>query len=228
MFKLVARAALLAGLTSLAACAAPPPPAPPPPTIIVPASFPPRPIPPLGAASGMYIPPKGVDDVRMTPNRGLDSDEVVWNFRSAFNVAALNCLEPKYLRFADDYQQYLTAHLTMLNQVNLRIDTTFRSRYPAGNSNRIRDTSSTDLYNYFALPPVTDGFCELMLELGPQSVSVPPTELPVFSARALGMIDDLFIEFYEDYAEYQRRLAAWEELYGRLGRVTVENPGRGN
>lgn len=221
MYKTVARAALLAGLTSLAACAAPPPPAPPPP-IIVPSSFPPRPIPPLGAATGMFIPPKGVDNVRMTPNRGLDSDEVVWNFRSAFNVAALNCLQPKYQRFADDYKNYLTAHRTMLNDVNRRLDTTYRSRYPAGESNRIRDTSSTDLYNYFSLPPVTSSFCNLMLELGPQSALVPTAELPVFSARALGLIDNLFIEFYDDYSEYQRRLAAWEELYGRLGRVTLE------
>ncbi|WP_420606220.1 hypothetical protein [Novosphingopyxis sp.] len=228
MFKIVARAALLAGLTTLAACAAPPPPAPPPPPIIVPASAPPRPIPPLGAATGMYIPPKGVDDVRLTPNRGLESDETVWNFRSAFNVAALNCLQPKYLRFADDYKNYLDAHRTMLNQVNLRLDTTYRSRYPAGDPKRIRDTSSTDLYNYFSLPPVTSGFCDLMLDLGPQAALVPPEELPAFSARALGLIDDLFIEFYDNYAEYQRRLAAWEELYGRLGRVTVENPGQSN
>ncbi len=221
MSKTVARAALLAGLTTLAACAAPPPPAPPPPPIIVPSAAPPRPIPPLGAATGMYIPPKGVDDVRMTPNRGLETDEVVWNFRSAFNVAALNCLQPKYLRFADDYKNYLNAHEALLSQVNRRLDTAFRARYPAGDSKRIRDTSMTDLYNYFSLPPVTGKFCDLMLELAPQSSQVSSDQLPAFSAQALSQIDNLFVEFYDDYAEYQRRLAAWEELYGKLGRVTV-------
>ena len=79
----------------------------------------------------------------------------------------------------------------------------------------------TDLYNYFSLPPVTGKFCDLMLDLAPQSSQVSSDQLPAFSAQALSQIDNLFVEFYDDYAEYQRRLAAWEELYGKLGRVTV-------
>lgn len=81
-------------VTAVAACApapvkvAPPPiplPAPPPPAM---------PLPPGGAALSMTIPPVGLDGVRVTPNRGLSRDEQIWHFRSALNVAALNCQGP--------------------------------------------------------------------------------------------------------------------------------------
>ena len=52
------------------------------------------PVPPGGAAVSMTIPPIGLDGVRVTPNRGLSRDEQIWHFRSALNVAALNCQGP--------------------------------------------------------------------------------------------------------------------------------------
>ena len=63
--------------------------------------IPPRPIPPNGAAYVMSIPRLGADGVRQTVNSGLSADERAWNFRAAWNVAALNCLAPEYQPILD-------------------------------------------------------------------------------------------------------------------------------
>ena len=218
MRSIFGRMLTLAGLCVLAACAKPLPPAPP---LLTPAQIPPMPIPPLGAAVGMYIPPVGVDGARKTPNSGLAQEETIWNFRSAFNVAALNCLAPDQRRLADDYNRYIAIHAAALGKANQAIDGKFRQRFPGANGLRVRDTQMTDIYNFFALPPVTSQFCAKMMVYSQQVQTIPSSELYPFSYRALIEIDKLFLDFYDDYDNYRARLAAWQALYAR-GRVTVE------
>ena len=206
----------------LAACVKPVPPPEPVVTIIDPGP-PVRPVPPLGAAMGMYIPPAEPETgVRLTPNSNITQSQTIWNFRSAFNVAALNCLPPNHASVNEFYSVFIVRMARPLAQVNRDLDAEFRARYPGAGGNaalRIRDTSSTDIYNYFSLPPVTDQFCQLMLAKGPQAVNLTEDQLYGFSKQTLDEIDAIFIQFYKDYEDYQRRLAEWEALYGNRGMV---------
>lgn len=192
---------------------------------IIPSLAPPVPVTPNGSAAGMYIPPPDAAGERNTPNKGLGEDEAIWHFRSAFNVAALNCLSPTHRILADDYNRFIAVHRVQLNTSNLAVDETFKRRYPAANGLRVRDTQMTDIYNYFALPPVTASFCDYMLTKSKEVSAIPSTQLGSYSVARLVEVDALFIAFYDAYDDYQRRLAAWKELYGKLGIVTVE-PGR--
>lgn len=201
----------------LAACTVAPPGPP-----IKPSPVPPMPIPPNGAALGMYIPPADASGNRNTPNSMLSVDESIWHFRSAYNVAALNCLSPVHRVLADDYNMFIALHRARLMQANLAVDADFRTRYPGANGLRVRDTHMTDIYNYFALPPVTAGFCDLMLTKAKEANALSSEQLGAFSIETLAEIDDLFIEFYEAYERYQQQLRDWEALYGKIGRVRVE------
>ena len=100
--------AVAAGLTLLAACATAAAPPPPPPVVAQrQIATPLRPVPPGGASRSLAIPAKGADGVRRTVNAGIAPLEAVWNFRSGWNVAALNCLEPDYQPILLAYKQFL-------------------------------------------------------------------------------------------------------------------------
>lgn len=213
---------LLSLTAFLAACVKPVPPPEPVVTVIDPGP-PARPVPPLGAATGMYIPPAEAETgVRLTPNSNITQSQTIWNFRSAFNVAALNCLPPNHASVNEFYSAFIVRMAVPLARVNRDLDDEFRARYPGATGNtalRIRDTASTDIYNYFSLPPVTAQFCSLMLAKGPQAANLTEDQLYAFSKQALDEIDAIFIQFYKDYEDYQRRLAEWEALYGNRGMV---------
>lgn len=213
--------AMLTGTMVLAACAKPTPPKP---IVVVTDPGPPvRPIPPLGAVTNMYIPPADeVSGKRLTPNSNISETATIWHFRSAFNVAALNCVPPTYVSVNDYYSTFLTRLKIPLAKVNLAMDAEYRARYPGAGTTgamRIRATASTDIYNFFSLPPVTQQFCALMLEKGPVAAMLTEDQLYPFAKQTLDEIDAIYIQFWEDYEDYQRRLAEWEALYGTRGQV---------
>ena len=70
----------------------------------------------------MDIPQVNALGMRETVNLGISDDEKVWHFRSAWNVAALNCLDPQYQTVLDSYSSYIKDHARTLKQVNDRID----------------------------------------------------------------------------------------------------------
>lgn len=173
----------------------------------------------------MYIPPADeVSGQRLTPNSNISEVATIWHFRSAFNVAALNCVPPTYVSVNDHYSAFLTRLKLPLAKVNLAMDAEYRARYPGAGftgAARIRDTASTDIYNYFSLPPVTNQFCALMLEKGPAAAMLTEDQLYPFAKQTLDDIDAIYIKFWEDYEDYQRRLAEWDALYGTRGEVIV-------
>jgi hypothetical protein len=204
-------------ISAVAACAPAPKPAPPPPkpVIIAPPPAPPAmPLPPGGAAATMKVPPFGVDGVRVTPNRGLSRDENIWHFRSAINVAALNCQGPVWGEIGQNYNKYLTVHKTRLAQANKTVDAEYVKRFPGQNGLRVRDTKMTDLYNYFALPPVRAEYCDAALMKSREAVALPLTALPEYSFGALNDLDAVFINFFDAFAQYERDLADWNVRYG--------------
>jgi hypothetical protein len=194
-------------LLTVAACApAPKPvvvaprPAPPPAPVI-----PPMPLPPGGAAVTMKVPVIGADGVRVTPNRGLTREENIWHLRSALNVAALNCQGAVWGEIAQNYNKYLATHKTRLAQANKAVDAEYVKRYPGQNGLRVRDTKTTDLYNYFALPPVRAEFCDKSLLKTREIVAIPSSALPEYSFGALNDVDATFINFFNAFEQYRAR-----------------------
>ena len=207
--------AVIIMVAAVAACApapvkvAPPPislPAPPPPP-------PAMPLPPGGAALSMTIPPVGLDGVRATPNRGLSRDEQIWHFRSALNVAALNCQGPIWGQIATEYNKFIVIHKVILSKTSKTVDREYVTRYPGQNGLRVRDTRMTDLYNYFALPPVRAQYCDMALRKLTEANTVPTGALPEYAIGGLADIDGVFVNFYDAYVKYERDLADWNMQY---------------
>lgn len=205
---------VLAGAAVLAACGPkstpPPPPPPPPPPVVV--YIPPRPLPPLGAAAGFAVPPIGANGVRVTVNAGISPAQTVWNLRSAYNVAALNCLKPEHADILVGYKKFLTVHKKGLTTANRTVDTEFKKRH--GTSwIRPREAYMTQVYNYYAFPPTLERFCDAALVMARESMTVKPAELTAFSTRNLGMLDTVFEGFFRSYEQYRADAAAWDEKY---------------
>ncbi len=203
-------------VTAVAACAPPPVKVAPPPIIVPPPPppAPPRmPTPPGQAAASMSIPPIGLDGVRITPNRGLSRDEQIWHFRSALNVAALNCQGPIWGQIATEYNKFIVTHKTLLSKTSKTVDREYVARYPRQNGLRVRDTKMTDLYNYFALPPVRAEYCDTALRKVTEGNLVPAAALPEYAIGGLTDIDGIFIRFYNAYVQYERDLADWNMKY---------------
>ena len=215
----------IAGVVVLAAaCApkvAPPPPPPPPPQV---ERIPARPIPPGGASYSMAIPPMGIDGQRLTVNRGLSEDEKVWHFRSAWNVAALNCTAPQYQPITDAYGNFINNHSRVLGRVNSRIDKTYQSNHRTKREAiRAREEKMTSVYNFFALPPARTEFCLAALNLATYVASIPDYDPIELATNNFTLLEAPFDNFFSKYEEYQRESAAWDAQYG--ARYGMSQPG---
>ena len=211
---------VVAGVVALAACApkpAPPPPPPPPPPPVV--YIPPRPLPPLGAAAGLAVPVIGPAGVRMTINAGITPAQTVWNLRSAYNVAALNCLKPEHVEILAGYKKFLTAQKKGLATANRTIDTEFRARHGAAWI-RPREAYMTQVYNYYAYPATVSKFCDAALVVARESGALKPADLTAFSQRNLAFIDTVFEQFFVTYEQYRADAAAWDAKYAPTAPVS--------
>jgi hypothetical protein len=209
-------AALAMGLALLAGCVTPPPPvvvAPPPPPPPPAQLVPPRPAPPGGAAA-MALPAVGLDGNRLTINSGLTTAQTTWNLRSGLNVAALNCLEPEHAAILGNYTEFLTKFERPLKKTSGTILEEFRGRFGRSQGQNEFDGYMTQVYNYFALPPSLDQFCDAALLVSADSTLVAPTDLDSFAARALPRLEAVFQDFFRSYENYERSLASWTAAYG--------------
>lgn len=203
------RMALVAGgLSVLGACAAPPPPPPAPPVAV-----PSRPVPPRGASPAMVIPAVATNGVRQTVNANLTPAQRTWNLRSAYVVASLNCLGPQYASILDGYKNFLKVHSGDLKSVNSRVESEWRAREGSG-FKRARDSYTTQVYNYFALPPTLPKFCNAAMDMSAASLSVPRGQLDNFAANQLPRLEAVFDEFYRSFEQYKVDVAAWDAQYG--------------
>jgi hypothetical protein len=204
--------AIIFSVAAVSACAPAPKPvviAPPPPVIVPPPRPPVMPLPPGGAAASMRIPSIGIDGVRVTPNRGLSRDNAIWHFRAALNVAALNCQGPVWGQIAPAYNKFIVTHKVQLSKSSKAVDREYVAKYPGQNGLRVRDTASTDLYNYFALPPVRAEYCDTALRKVNEANLIPLATFPEYAISGLTDIDGIFVRFFDAYAQYERDLADW-------------------
>lgn len=212
-------AAIVFAVAVVSSCAPVPKPVviapPPPPPVVAPPPPPPpvMPRPPSGAATTMKIPSVGPDGVRMTPNRGLSRDEQIWHFRSALNVAALNCQGPVWGQIATQYNKFILTHKVQLSKSSKAVDREYIARFPGQNGLRVRDTKLTDLYNYFALPPIRSEYCDAALRKVTEVNMVPLAALPEYAIGGLSDLDGIFIRFFDAYAQYELDLADWNMKY---------------
>ena len=170
------------------------------------------PMPPLGAPANIVVPPIGVDGKRVTTNLGLNPDQIVWNLRSALNVAALNCMKPEHGEIVVDYRTLLRTHAQRLAAANRGVDSGFRARFGKGYV-RQRESYLTKLYNFYAFPPPRQNFCNAALLVSRDMRTVPSAQLHNFAAANLPKLDAVFEEFYNSYVKYQADLAAWRARY---------------
>lgn len=210
---MIGAASLAAAL--VAACgpkSAPPPPPPPPPAPPPVVYIPPRPLPPLGASAGLFVPPVGPDGVRQTVNAKLTPAQTIWNIRSAYNVAALNCLKAEHAEILTNYKTFLKTHAKGLKAANSAVDGDFRKRYGAAFI-RPREAYMTQVYNYYAYPATLEAFCDAATVMARDSATVKPAELAAFSHRSMVTLETVFETFFRAYEQYRADVAAWDAKY---------------
>ena len=212
------RAAGVAALAiALAACAAKQPVAyVPPPQVVIP----PQPRPPLGAPANLVVPPLDSLGVRHTINFGITPAQTVWNLRSAYNVAALNCQRPEHAAILEGYKTFLKANAKRLTAINREVDKDFNTA--KGKSFvRAREAYMTQVYNYYALPPTLPAFCDAALAMSQDAATVPAKELDSFAMLTMPKLERVFLDFYNSYEQYRADLAAWQSHYAPAPEVTV-------
>jgi hypothetical protein len=184
----------------------------PPPPIAPPVVIPPRPYPPIGAPANMAIPSLGPDGVRSTVNAHLSATQTLWNFRSAYNVAALNCLRPEHGEIVVGYRAFLKKHAKGLQAANRGVDSEFKAKHGASFI-RPREAYMTQVYNYFANPVTLRAFCDASLAMSREAQLVAPAQLSTFSATELPKIEQVFEAFFRAYEQYRIDAANWDARY---------------
>ncbi len=201
---------LLAGGMAEAKRRPPPPPPPPPPVVVIPY----RPIPPNSASPNYQPPPRGLDGLYRSVNRGISPAQTVWNFRSAYNVAALSCNRTEFPTITDGYRAFLRTHARALTAANRGVDTEFRARHGA-RFVAPREKYMTEVYNHFALPMTMTDFCKAVLTVSQDVQPVTAIQLNAFAARSLPNLQIVFDDFYRRFDQWKIDAAAWDAQYAR-------------
>jgi hypothetical protein len=188
----------------------PPPPPPPPPQVWV--AW--KPVPPNHASPVLTYRPLGPDGVRLSVNRGISPAQTLWNLRSAYNVAALSCRDPKHAEILVNYRVFLKAHTKTLRATNAKVDAEWRAKYGAGYVKH-REKFMTEVYNHFASPPIMPAFCDAALAMSKSAKPVKSANLGAFAATALPSIEIVFDDFFKRYDQWKSDMAAWEARWGK-------------
>ncbi|MBL8656008.1 MAG: hypothetical protein JNJ92_01465 [Altererythrobacter sp.] len=163
----------------------------------------------------MDVPQLGMDGRRITVLSNPSADERIWYFRSAWNVAALNCTGPAYAPILDGYAAFIKSHARALRSVNSRIDASYRKDFSvARDAIKAREKTMTTVYNYFALPPARAGFCQEALAMANHALAMPKYDPAAFATTNLPSLEAPFDRFFGAYEIYQRDSAAWDAQYG--------------
>lgn len=167
------------------------------------------PRPPLSSAPGLTIPDADQTGRRITPNVDLTPEQALWQLRIALNVAALNCRGPEEAVLIANYTRFLNNHRAAIARSERTVIAGL-GRLTGTNGIAARDSLSTRLYNYFALPPVHRDFCRIATEVTAQSAVEPVATILPFAALKISEVDRPFVEFFDAYDRYRQDLAAWQ------------------
>jgi hypothetical protein len=174
---------------------------------------PPQPTPPGGASPNLTVPPLDVMGVRRTVNYGISAAQTTWNLRSAYNVAALNCLDRNTRRSSST-----TAPSSRPRRASCQRSTSPSTKNSGAQRpafRRPREAYMTQVYNYFALPPTLPSFCDAVLAMSTEAATVKSADLDGFAARSLPVLERVFLRFLPELRSVQSR--SWRlagQIYG--------------
>lgn len=188
----------------------PPPPAAPPAPAQKWVFVPWKPRPPDNASPLLNTPQVGADGLYQSVNREISPSQALWNLRSGYNVAALNCLNPKHAEILVNYRAFLTTHARTLRAINAKVDAEWRGKYGAGFVKK-REKYMTEVYNHFALPPTLPAFCDASLAMSRDLKAVKSANLAVAAQTSLPSLEIVFDDFFKRYDQYKRDVAEWEQ-----------------
>ncbi len=163
----------------------------------------------------MTIPRMDPAGQRATINSGVSEDELIWHFRSGWNVAALNCMDAQYAPILDGYSAYIKDHARSLKRVNDRIDRSYRANYGSRREGiQAREQKMTQVYNFFALPPARAEFCDAALEISTRAMASPDLDPAAFAASNFALLEAPFDRFFNAYEQYEQQSSSWDARYG--------------
>lgn len=163
----------------------------------------------------MALPPKGPDGQRITVNSNLNENAALWHLRSAWNVAALNCLDPTYQPVLDGYGAFLKAFPRQLTAANTALNNAVRKEHKtARDATRAREAYMTQVYNYFALPGVRADFCNVALQISNEFLAAKPEDPKLYAATTMARYEGVFQNFFRQYEQYQIASAQWDAQWG--------------
>jgi hypothetical protein len=151
-----------------------------PPKVVI---VPPKPTPPNGASANLVVPPLAASGLRESVNRNITPAQMVWNLRSAYNVAALNCTGPRHVELIPLYRAFLKTHGKALDKANRAVDQEFKAKFGAKFVGP-REQYMTAVYNHFALPATMGEFCDATMAVARDAATVPPAELEALPSVA--------------------------------------------
>ena len=168
----------------------------------------PRPLPPVGASATQAIPPIGADGAYRTINTDLSPAATIWHVRSALNVAALGCRGEQEAAIVANYNAVLATKKALLKAAFAQTEA--QARKNGGDWRDAHDREMTQTYNFFAQPPAKQRFCEVAAQVAAEAATVPAQEFDAFAGPALARLEAPFTDFYRQFDQYRRDLAAWD------------------
>lgn len=147
----------------------------------------------------------------MTPNVNLSPEQSLWQYRIAMNVAALNCRGPEEDALVANYTRFLNVHKTAIARAE-RWVIQDQARQNGNNGISARDALSTRLFNYFATPPVHEGFCRAATSSMALVTQEPADNILPFAIMHLTLVDQPFVDFYAAFDQYKVDYARWQSL----------------
>ncbi len=161
------------------------------------------------------MPAKNASGEWLTINHGLDETETVWHLRSAWNVAALNCLGPEDQVIVDAYGDFLRSFPNGLASANRALDQRFREEVGGGTQAiRARETHSTQVYNYFTQPGARADLCAVARQISVEFPNWEGDQVKDYAAAHLPLFENALVQFFEAYEEYQQLSGEWDRQYG--------------
>lgn len=159
-------------------------------------------MPPSGAIDNFQLPPKDGKGGYRTINSDLSPIEAAWHLRSALNVAALTCDRTGKRGIASNYNQ-------LLGRQRKALAAAYRAEGGRFGSAGATDAHITQIYNFFAQPPLQARFCAAAINVSAEAAALPADGLTAFAPAALDRLMKPFTDFYGAYAGYQVERAAW-------------------
>lgn len=124
-----------------------------------------------------------------TINSGLGPEETLWHVRSALNVGALLCAhQPGGAGLVQRYNALLLNDKAVLT-------TAYggeKQRFGSGDATAL-DRHMTQLYNFFARPEATPGFCAAAVDVSQQMAAMPASGLVAAAPAALGRLQEAIL-----------------------------------